>query len=289
MKLVNREGLAAFDCEPDHGNRKPGLSAMLRVHNEEAWIEAALDSVLPWVDEAVVVLNLCTDQTAAIVNRVQRRNRPGAVRVFDYPFKLHPMGPGHDDCPAESVHACAYYYNFAQAKTRYSHVMKWDGDMVAMDWLGDEIKEIIEDGHDRIKFEGRDIVGDDLTMIGCHPCCPTNGIYKVREGVHYAQGQMTQNLRGVPDSLGGLIEHPAFLHFKWARKSFASATVQWPLTWWKIPHFQRIAERRHPVECYTGEYPASVAAMLVDESLKGLRLHSAGQTKSDGLGFLMGE
>ncbi len=262
MKLVNREGLAAFNCEPDHGNREPGLSAMFRVHNEEAWIEAALDSVLPWVDEAVVVLNLCTDQTAAIVNRVQQRSRPGAVRVFGYPFKLHPMGPGHDDCPADSLHACSYYYNFAQAQTTRTHVLKWDGDMVAMDWLGDEIRDLIAGGHDRIKFEGRDIVGNNLTMIGCHPPCPTNGVYKVCAGVHYAQGQMTQSLRGVPDPLSGLIDRPAFLHFKWARKSFDSATVQWPENWHGIPHFQRIAERRHPVAAYEGEYPASVRALL---------------------------
>ncbi len=261
MKLVNREGLAAFDCEPDHGDRDRGLSAMFRVHNEEAWIEAALDSALPWVDEAVVVLNLCTDRTATIVNMIQKKSRPGKVQVFDYPFKLHPMGPGHDACPEDSVHACAYYYNFAQAQTRCSHVLKWDGDMVAFDWLGAEIRRLMGKGHDRIKFEGRDIVGDDLTMVGCHPRCPTNGVYKVRAGVHYAQGQMTQSLRGV-DEPPYVIVRPAFLHFKWSRKSFASATVQWPENWPEIPHFARIAARRHPVAPYEGEYPAAVRALL---------------------------
>jgi len=261
MKWVNCEGLAAFDCEPDHRDREPGLSAMFRIHNEEAWIEAALDSVLPWVDEAVVVLNLCTDQTAAIVSRVLLRSRPGAVRVFHYPFKLHPMGPGHDECPADSVLACAYYYNFAQAKTTRTHVVKWDGDMVAMDFFGTEVRRLLAKGVDRIKFEGRDLVGDDLRHIGCHPRCPTNGVYKVREGVHYAQGPMTQSLRGV-DEPSYVIERPAFVHMKWARKSFASATVQWPENWQEIPHFASIAERRHPVAPYEGEYPEAVAALL---------------------------
>jgi len=261
VKLVNREGLAAFDCEPDHDRRERGLSAMFRVHNEEAWIEAALESVLPFVDEAVVVLNLCTDQTAAIVNRVQARSRPGKVQVFDYPFKLHPMGPGHDSCPADSVHACAYYYNYAQAQTRFRHVVKWDGDMVAMDFLGNMVRALLDSGVYRIKFEGTDLVGATLTMIGCHPRCPTNGVYKVREGVHYAQGQMTQSLRGV-DEPPYVIERPAFLHFKWARKSFASATVQWPENWQEIPHFASIAERRHPVAPYEGEYPTAVRSLL---------------------------
>ena len=256
MKLVNREGLSEFDCEPDHGKRRAGLSAMLRIHNEEAWIDRCLDSILDWCDEVVVVLNCCSDRTAEIVSRYGDR-----VLVFDYPFALHPMGPGHDACPPDSVAACSYYYNFAQAMTRYSHVLKWDGDMVAMDWLGDKIRRLMAAGRDRIKFEGRDLVGDDLTMIGCHPRCPTNGVYKVRAGVHYAQGQMTQSLRGVPEP-PYVIEQPAFIHMKWARKSFASATVQWPENWREIPHFTRIAERRHPVAAYEGEYPASVRAIL---------------------------
>ena len=141
--------------------------------------------------------------------------------------------------------------------------------MIAMDWLGNDIRRLLSgrfspsgQAEDRIKFNGRDIVGDDLTMIGCHPLCPTNGVYKVGVGVHYAQGPMTQNLRGVRGVPPYMLKRPAFLHFKWCRKSFASATVQWPENWRDIPHFQRIAERRHPVERYCGEYPASMAALL---------------------------
>ncbi len=47
-----------------------------------------------------------------------------------------------------------------------------------------------------------------------------------------------------------------------ARKSFASATVQWPENWREIPHFQHIAQRRFPVARYEGEYPASVRALI---------------------------
>lgn len=234
---------------------------MLRVHNEEAWIGPCLDSIVDWCEDVVVVFNRCTDRTHEIVARYVGAACFAKVRVFDYPFKLYPMGPGHDVYPADSVHACAYYYNFAQAKTTRTHVLKWDGDMVAMDWLGDAIRRQLTAGHDRIKFEGRDLVGDDLKHIGCHPRCPTNGVYRVRAGVYYAQGAMTQSLRGVPEP-SHVIERPAFLHFKWSRKSFASATVQWPPNWQEVPHFARIAERRHPVAPYEGEYPASVRAML---------------------------
>ncbi len=240
--------------------RISGLSGLVRLRDEEVWARLALESFVDWCDELVVVLNCCSDRTPEIVDEFRARH-PEKTRVYVYPHEIWPMGPGHDLCPEGDPRASAALHNFTQGKSKRTHVVKLDGDMVMMDWAGAEIRRLMAAGHDRIKFEGRDLVGDDLTHIGCHPRCPTNGVYKVRAGVHYAQGQMTQNLRGV-DEPPHMIEQPAFLHFKWCRKSFESATVQWPENWPEIPHFQSIAERRHPVAAYEGEYPASVRAKL---------------------------
>ncbi len=240
--------------------RSPGLSGLVRLRDEQAWARLALESFVDWCDELVVVLNCCSDSTPEIVDDFRARH-PDKTRVYVYPHEIWPMGPGHDDCPEGDPRASAALYNFTQGKSKRTHVVKLDGDMVMMDWAGVEIRRIMTAGHDRIKFEGRDLVGDDLTHIGCHPRCPTNGIYKVRAGVHYAQGAMTQSLRGV-DEPPHTIEQPAFLHMKWARKSFESATVQWPENWREIPHFQHIAQRRFPVARYEGEYPSSVRELL---------------------------
>ncbi len=240
--------------------RISGLSGLVRLRDEEVWARLALESFVNWCDELVVVLNVCSDRTPEIVEDFRARHSD-KVWVYDYPHEIWPMGPGHDRCPEGDLRASAALHNFTQSKSTRTHVVKLDGDMVMMDWAGAEIRRLMTEGHDRIKFEGRDLVGDDLTMIGCHPHCPTNGVYKVRAGVHYAQGQMTQNLRGVPEP-PHVIERPAFVHMKWSRKSEVSATVQWPKNWREIPHFQRIAERRHPVAPYEGEYPASVRALL---------------------------
>ena len=241
-------------------NRIPGLSGLVRLRDEEVWARLALESYVDWCDELIVVLNVCSDRTPEIVADFRTRY-PGKTRVYVYPHEIWPMGPGHDRCPEGDPRASAALHNFTQSKSKRTHVVKLDGDMVMMDWAGAEIRRLLDEGCDRIKFEGRDLVGDDLQHIGCHPRCPTNGIYKVRAGVHYAQGQMTQSLRGV-DEPPHMIERPAFLHFKWCRKSFESATVQWPENWREIPHFQHIAQRRFPVARYEGEYPTSVRAMI---------------------------
>lgn len=258
MILRNREGVAALDIRSDwHANRVPGLSALIRLRDEATWCEKAIESFLPWVDEAVIVVQPSQDETRQIVERY----RSETVRIFEYPFQTHPSGPGHDSMPPDSVHASAYHYNFTLARSTRTHAVKLDGDMVMMDWAGAAIRARMAAGHDRIKFEGVDIVGDDLTHIGCHPRCPTDGVFRVTPDVEYRQGPLSQKLHcGQP--VTHTVGRPAFLHFKWARKGEASQTKRWPADWREKPHFTRIWARREPVMRYRGEYPESIKVML---------------------------
>lgn len=242
--------------------RIPGLSGLVRLRDEEVWCRLALESFVDWCDELIVVTNCCSDRTPDIVAKFAEEH-PDKVRLFDYPHEIWPMGPGwHDRISGDDPRSSAAYYNWTQEKSTRTHVVKLDGDMVMMDWSGAEIRRLMAEGHDRIRFHGTDLVGDDLRHIGCHPVCRTNGVYKVTPQTVYKQGSVTQNLQGIQGVPEVEIEKPAFIHLKWARKSFESATVQWPPDWREIPHFQKIAERRHPVAPYTGEYPASVKALL---------------------------
>jgi len=242
--------------------RSPGLSGLVRLRDEEAWCRLALESFVDWCDELIVVLNTCTDRTPEIVGSFAAQH-PDKVKVFDYPHRIHEMGPGHDRCPTTDERASAALYNFTQERSTFDHVIKLDGDMVMMDWAGARVRERMAEGHHRIKLYGTDLVGDDLRHIGCHPLCPTNGVYQAW-GTRYEQGPVTQSLKGAPAPTAEIRD--AFLHFKWARKSFAAATAQWPPDWDQIPHFQKIAERRFPAARYNGEYPASVAALLSQEA-----------------------
>lgn len=249
----NLEGYHDYDI-PGFAPRPRGLSAMLRVKNEETWIVPCLESLFPFCDEVVVVLNACTDRTPELVARYADR-----VTIYEYPFAIHPMGPGHDACPNESVHASAYFYRYALSKTTRSHVLKWDGDMVAMDGLGEKLRTLMQQGHDRIKLWGTDLVGENFRHVGAQDRTPTDGVVKVTPETTWIQGPLTQTFR-CPLPITATVRE-AFLHFKWA-KPFASAVVQWPENWREIPHFQRIAQRRHPVAPYTGAYPKSISHLL---------------------------
>lgn len=254
MILTNREGYSNFDLPATwHAGRRPGLSALFRVKDEETWIRQAIESVIGWCDEIVVALQPCADKTPEIL-----RDFGDRIKVCPYPFDSYPMGPGHDRCPADSLHATAYYYNWTLAQSACTHILKWDGDMIAMDWLGKRLRGMMAEGQNRIKLVGTDLV-EGLRHVGSHPRCPTDGIVLVTPALHWKQAYKTQKMC---EALYGQEEIPtkvedAFVHLKWA-KPIASAIKQWPKDWQKIPHFQSIYSRRLPVAIYRGEYPAAL-------------------------------
>lgn len=131
---TNVEGCESFNFTRLHFGfkRKKGISAMLRVKNEEDNIKAVLLSCLKVFDEIVVVDNNSNDATLAIVSIVRSSSPSFAekIKVFSYPFDVARCGQENYDCPEDSVHSLAYYYNYSLSLCSFSHIFKWDGDMI---------------------------------------------------------------------------------------------------------------------------------------------------------------
>ena len=238
----------------------------MRLKNEEEWVGACLESILPIFDDSVVCLQRSTDQTEAIV----RSFNDSKIRLFRYPFDSHPNGPGHDQHPEDSVHARAYFYNWSLQKTRCQFACKWDGDAVAMDGLRDDFRDAVKRA-DRVRFYGVDIAGDAWTHTSKEPFTAYEpSLFRVTSQTFYENGPECERMHK-PAILTRLfnrytpfgtkqfdLARPAFLHFKWA-KSFASASKAWPNNWQELPHFQSIIERKaSPGEPYRGDYPQAL-------------------------------
>lgn len=130
-EFSNREGLAPYDFTLYRSRSRQGVSAMVRIRNEEAKISYCLRSILPIFDEIVVVDNGSDDDTASIVKRVRESEDPtGKMKVFSYPHGLSRFGSEHDRTPEDSVHSAVYYTNWAISQCSFRYVCKWDGDMV---------------------------------------------------------------------------------------------------------------------------------------------------------------
>ena len=238
-------------------NRKHGLSAMLRIKNEEDFIRPCIESIVDWFDEVVVCLQNCIDSTEDIVRSFDNKK----IKIYKYNTDSWPNGDGYDKQDATDRRSRTYFYNWCLDKTNYSHVCKWDGDMVAMDWLCAEVKELLKDDPETIYFYGTDIVGKYICHVGEREHCATEPrIFKVTKRTRYVNGSKCERLQ-TSGGIGTAIHRPAFLHFKWA-KPIETATQAWPDGWKESTHFQNIIKRAEPVNKYTGEYPSTIRGLV---------------------------
>lgn len=140
--------------------RPVGLSAFVRCRNEEEYITASLMSIYRVCDEIVVALNRSTDRTTAIVNDLARDHEK--IRVLDYPFDCSAIGPGYAEralaLPSSSL---ARFYNWCTEATTFSHVCKWDGDMIATP-VFEAVKSHLA-REDVVAFDGYDVLGLQTT------------------------------------------------------------------------------------------------------------------------------
>jgi glycosyltransferase involved in cell wall biosynthesis len=111
--------------------KKRGISAILRLRNEEDFVEVVLNSILPFFDEFVIVYNQCTDRTPEIVEKFAKCE-PQRVKAFHYLPEVFPQGSAqHRTLPAHHLSSLVHYYNFALSKASYQVCVKWDGDTIA--------------------------------------------------------------------------------------------------------------------------------------------------------------
>jgi glycosyltransferase involved in cell wall biosynthesis len=127
----NREGLKEYYFSLSQADKRPGVSALLRVKNEEDKIFHCLASIVDVFDEIVLIDNGSEDRTAAIVSEFQKRFDPaGRINTRVYPFHVSRCGPEHFNTPENSVHSIVYYNNWALSFCSRRFICKWDGDMV---------------------------------------------------------------------------------------------------------------------------------------------------------------
>ena len=135
--------------------RPLGISAFLRCRNEEEYIVASILSSYRVFDEILVILNRSTDRTRELVEDLMTDHPK--IRLADYPNDCAPAGPGYFELVQQDPQrSLAAYYNWSLAQTRFSHVCKWDGDMIALP-LFEGIREMIATS-DVIEFSGYDVL-----------------------------------------------------------------------------------------------------------------------------------
>lgn len=86
---------------------------MMRIKNEEDWIEPSVRSIVDFADEIIIVDNGSDDRTIDIIRELES--------IFETKIKLF-IKPDLNQIDLS---------NYALSKTSYKYIMRWDGDMVA--------------------------------------------------------------------------------------------------------------------------------------------------------------
>lgn len=255
----NSEREESYIIKSDYWRNRPkGLSAMMRLKNDEKWIKYAILSILDEVDEIVVTLQNSTDRTEEIVRGINCNK----IRIFNYPFDSFPNQPNYSSFPANSVYNRAYFYNWSLSKTSYSWVWKWDGDHAAFDGSAKLIKDLaLSDKYDIIHYKGIDMYGSNLKYVCKTPFCGNEpAIFKITKRTFYFPGEFCEEFsypkwRNIfSKSRIFNIPEPQFLHFKYA-VPVEELGKGWPENWRELKFFQDLVGYKRKGKPYEGLYP----------------------------------
>jgi glycosyltransferase involved in cell wall biosynthesis len=191
-------------------SRPLGLSAFVRCKNEEEYIVASLVSIYRIFDEIVVILNNSTDQTREFVSALMT-DRP-RIKLIEYPNTCESIGHGYAERVGRNPEgSLARYYNWCLDQTNFSHVCKWDGDMIATP-LFEQVRTLIAN-HDVVMFDGHDVIGEHTTDLEARifRYDPTRARYLDWDLYEILQHDYTRIAR---------LEHKCYLHMKLAKRTY---------------------------------------------------------------------
>ena len=122
-------------------NRNPGISFVLRAHNEQDNIRKSIESLgkVTIPHEIIVVLNNCTDDTQKIVTELKEKY---PIKLYYYNYPLSRAGYENIVTNENDNHSFVNFTNFSFDKANYKWLFKWDADFFASEKLIEFINNI---------------------------------------------------------------------------------------------------------------------------------------------------
>jgi hypothetical protein len=150
-------------------HRPKRISAMVRVKNEEEFLYASIKSISDCVDEIVLVDNMSTDRTPSIIETL-RKEEPSKVVCHHYPHEIGKVGKQNWDLATgprarSQPRLSANYYNWCLSRCSKPFVLKWDGDMIALDSFRTALMEWRQSRKPIMIFKGANVHPDFRHLI----------------------------------------------------------------------------------------------------------------------------
>jgi len=143
-KVLEQKFSPEFDIDEKHwkSNHKAGISGCFRIRNEEEFLEDAVVSHLPHLDEVVLAVQPSEDKTLEIADRLQRYS--SKIKVFKYPVASHFIDhPQFSTDPPNSIYSFVYFSNWALSKCSHQWIAKTEGDVICLPTFSEIVKDVI--------------------------------------------------------------------------------------------------------------------------------------------------
>ncbi|ELM3735777.1 glycosyltransferase family 2 protein [Edwardsiella piscicida] len=173
--------------------RGAGISGIMRLYNEERYLESSIESYIEQLDELIIVHNRCTDSTPEICEKM-RLKYPHKIKVFHYIPSVAPPGSlAHVALDPRDERSLVNYYNFALSKTTKEYVMKVDGDCILIADAFLKIREYIlskKPSDEYNYFFGINLKYNDMGELALRKSAPLtagydHGIFKVSKNTFF--------------------------------------------------------------------------------------------------------
>jgi len=199
---------------------------MIRVRNEERYLEPSVLSILDHVDEIVIIDNKSTDGTSEIIDDL-RRAHPEKIRGVSYDHDV--ALPGAENLELfrspggpESPRLLANYYNWCLEHCTHPFILKWDGDMVATAAFETALAAFRTAQHQILYFLGINLFEDGRRALANYPIADDEPRLFYRRGARYVgwegacEGLASPFMR---PSLGleAHVDVPLYVHLKFCK------------------------------------------------------------------------
>lgn len=142
-----------------------GISGCFRVRNDHEFLEEAVMSHLPYLDEAVIALQPSDEKTEEVVRRLALNPK---VRVERYPVApVFITDPDWGNVPENSIRSFVYLSNWALSKCRFSWIARIEADVICLSSFSN-IRERIEREPEAKRLYGRvilNVAGKEQDMV----------------------------------------------------------------------------------------------------------------------------
>jgi len=145
------------------------ITAMLRIRNEAEFLDAAVRSIADLVERILLVDNRSTDATPALIERLLA-DYPNKAEAHRYPHAVARVGAesrqlSNAQSGTDSPRLLSTYYNWCLARCRTAFVLKWDGDMIALPALAEQLAAWRATGRPILIMNGANVHPDRRHLI----------------------------------------------------------------------------------------------------------------------------